>query len=200
MIMRKIAVYGGSFDPPHKGHLHLARNLAERCGAEKVIIIPTSLSPFKNSSGASAEDRLNMCQLAFSDSLFDISDIEIKRGGKSYTIDTLNDIKRVYKDSELFLFMGDDMLLSFDKWYKYQDILNIATLVCACRKDKENLMVQMRSFAENVLKLPKDGILFCEAEPLEISSTDIRGGSDDFKKQFLVSKVYDYIIEKGLYK
>ena len=109
--MKKIAIYGGSFDPPHKGHKLLAENLASVCGAEKVIIIPTALSPFKNSSSATAEDRLNMCKLFFKEDLFQISDVEIKRGGKSYTVDTLTQIKEENPEAELFLFMGDDMLL-----------------------------------------------------------------------------------------
>jgi nicotinate-nucleotide adenylyltransferase len=129
--MTKIAIYGGSFDPPHKGHRLLAENLMKSCGALKVIVIPTAMSPFKNSSGASAEDRLQMCRLAFSDEVFEVSDIEISRGGKSYTVDTVAAVKAMYPDAELYLFMGDDMLLSFDKWYKHEEILRIATIVCA---------------------------------------------------------------------
>ena len=98
--MKKIAIYGGSFDPPHKGHKLLAENLASVCGAEKVIIIPTALSPFKNSSSATAEDRLNMCKLFFKEDLFSISDIEIKRGGKSYTVDTVSELKKLYPEDD----------------------------------------------------------------------------------------------------
>jgi cytidyltransferase-like protein len=75
--MKKIAIYGGSFDPPHKGHKALAFNLAQKCGAEKVVVMPTAMSPFKNKSGASTDDRLNMCRLNFCDDLFEVSDIEI---------------------------------------------------------------------------------------------------------------------------
>ena len=81
--MEKIAIYGGSFDPPHKGHKLLACNLAEICGADKVIIIPTALSPFKESSGATAQERYEMCRMAFNEPLFEVSDIEINRGGKT---------------------------------------------------------------------------------------------------------------------
>lgn len=197
--MKNIAVYGGSFDPPHKGHRLLAENLAEKCGAEKVLIIPTSLSPFKESSSAGSAHRLEMCRLNFDDELFEVSDIEIKRGGKSYTVDTLKEIKKRYPDSDLHLFMGDDMLLSFDKWYCYKDILSLARLVCACRTDDEAVLLRMREFAGDVLELDEKGIIFCEAKPLEISSTDIRSGDISVKKKYLDSRVFEYIMSRGLY-
>lgn len=197
--MRKIAIYGGSFDPPHKGHKLLAENLASVCGAEKVIIIPTALSPFKNSSSASAEDRINMCRLFFKEFLFEISDIEIKRGGKSYTVDTLSQIKNENPDAELFLFMGDDMLLSFDKWYKHQEILRLATIVCACRTENLEELQNMKDFVKNVLKA-EDRVIICETVPFEISSTEIRSSLKDGVNKGLSEEMYNYIVRKGLYQ
>lgn len=197
--MNKIAIYGGSFDPPHKGHRILAENLARECGADKVIIIPASLSPFKDSSSATAEERLEMCKIAFNSDIYEVSDIEITRGGKSYTVDTLREIKAKYSDSELYLFMGDDMLLSFDKWYKYREILEMCTLVCACRTGNLRELNNMKAFAENVLKLDEKGIIICEAVPLEISSSRIRSlGSQ--KEKYLDPKVYEFIKTRGLYR
>lgn len=197
--MKKIAIYGGSFDPPHKGHKLLAENLASVCGAEKVIIIPTALSPFKNSSSATAEDRLNMCKLFFKEDLFSISDIEIKRGGKSYTVDTLAQIKEENPDAELFLFMGDDMLLSFDKWYCYQEILRLATVVCACRTENLEELQNMKSFVKNVLKA-EDSVIICESVPFEISSTEIRSSLKYGINKGLSEEIYNYIAAKGLYQ
>ena len=197
--MKKIAIYGGSFDPPHKGHKLLAENLASVCGAEKVIIIPTALSPFKNSSSATAEDRLDMCKLFFKEDLFQISDIEIKRGGKSYTVDTLTQIKEENPDAELFLFMGDDMLLSFDKWYCYQEILRLATIVCACRTENLEELQNMKSFVKNVLKA-EDSVIICESVPFEISSTEIRASLKDGVNKGLSEEIYNYIAAKGLYQ
>ena len=197
--MKKIAIYGGSFDPPHKGHKLLAENLASVCGAEKVIIIPTALSPFKNSSSATAEDRLDMCNLFFKEDLFQISDIEIKRGGKSYTVDTLTQIKEENPDAELFLFMGDDMLLSFDKWYCYQEILRLATIVCACRTENLEELQNMKSFVKNVLKA-EDSVIICESVPFEISSTEIRSSLKDGVNKGLSEEIYNYIAAKGLYQ
>ena len=197
--MKKIAIYGGSFDPPHKGHKVLAENLANVCDAEKVIIIPTALSPFKNSSSAVAADRLNMCKLFFKEDLFQISDIEIKRGGKSYTVDTLTQIKRENPDAELFLFMGDDMLLSFDKWYCYQEILRLATIVCACRTENLGKLQNMKDFVRTVLKA-ENRVIICESVPFEISSTEIRSFLKDDINKGLSEEVYNYIQAKGLYQ
>ena len=197
--MKKIAIYGGSFDPPHKGHKLLAKNLASVCGAEKVIIIPTALSPFKNSSSATAEDRLNMCKLFFKEDLFQISDVEIKRGGKSYTVDTLTQIKEENPEAELFLFMGDDMLLSFDKWYCYQEILRLATIVCACRTENLEELQNMKSFVKNVLKA-EERVIICESVPFEISSTEIRSSLKDGVNKGLSEEIYNYIAAKGLYQ
>lgn len=197
--MKKIAIYGGSFDPPHKGHKLLAENLASVCGAGKVIIIPTALSPFKNSSSATAEDRLNMCNIFFKEDLFHISDVEIRRGGKSYTVDTLTQIKEENPDAELFLFMGDDMLLSFDKWYKHEEILKLATIVCACRTENLEKLDNMKEFVKNVLKA-EDRVIICESVPFEISSTEIRSRLKDGKNIGLSEDVYNYIASKGLYQ
>ena len=197
--MKKIAIYGGSFDPPHKGHKLLAENLASVCGAEKVIIIPTALSPFKNSSSATAEDRLDMCKLFFKEDLFQISDIEIKRGGKSYTVDTLTQIKEENPDAELFLFMGDDMLLSFDKWYCYQEILRLATIVCACRTENLEELQNMKNFVKNVLNA-EERVIICESVPFEISSTEIRSSLKDGVNKGLSEEIYNYIAAKGLYQ
>ena len=197
--MKKIAIYGGSFDPPHKGHKLLAENLASVCGAEKVIIIPTALSPFKNSSSATAEDRLDMCKLFFKEDLFQISDIEIKRGGKSYTVDTLTQIKEENPDAELFLFMGDDMLLSFDKWYCYQEILRLATIVCACRTENLEELDNMKEFVKNILKA-ESRVIICESVPFEISSTEIRSSLKDGVNKGLSEEIYNYIAAKGLYQ
>lgn len=197
--MKKIAIYGGSFDPPHKGHKLLAENLASVCGADKVIIIPTALSPFKNSSSATAEDRLNMCKLFFKDDLFCISDIEIRRGGKSYTVDTLTQIKEENTDSELYLFMGDDMLLSFDKWYCHQEILRLATIVCACRTENLEKLDSMKEFVKTVLKA-EERVIICESVPFEISSTEIRSSLKDGENKGLSEEVYNYIAAKGLYQ
>lgn len=196
--MVKIGIYGGSFDPPHKGHRLLAESLAEFCGAEMVIVIPTAMSPFKTTSGASSQDRLNMCKLAFDSPLFQVSDLEIKRGGKSYTVDTLCQVKELYPDSQLFLFMGEDMLLSLDRWYKYEEILELCTPVAACRTQRLEKLSVMRDFVNE--KLGGEGkAMVSSCVPVEISSTEIREELTNGGHSFIDEKVYEYIISRGLY-
>ena len=140
-----------------------------------------------------------MCRLFFNESLFEVNDIEIKRGGKSYTVDTLTQIKAENPDSELFLFMGDDMLLSFDKWYKHEEILRLATIVCACRTENLQELQNMRAFVKDVLKA-EDRVIICESVPFEISSTEIRSSLKDGESKGLSEEIYNYIVAKGLYR
>lgn len=199
--MTKIGIYGGSFDPPHKGHRLLAENLMKSCGALKVMVIPTAMSPFKSSSGASAEDRLQMCRLAFPDDVFEVSDIEISRGGKSYTVDTVTAIKAMYPDAKLYLFMGDDMLLSFDRWYRYRDILSMCTLVAACRTENREKLQLMKDFARDVLGgNDGDRVIICENVPVEISSTQVRQQLSSGESEYISSEVMEYISSRGLYR
>lgn len=198
--MEKIAIYGGSFDPPHKGHKLLALNLAKACGARRVIIIPAATSPFKSGSRASAEDRLNMCRLAFCDGMFEVSDIEINRGGKSYTVDTVKSIKALYPDAQLYLFMGEDMLLSFNRWYKYEEILSMCGIVAACRTENLEKLDKMKDFASRVLGLDENKAVICESTPIQISSTEIREQIKNGSVKELDGDVYEYIRSRGLYK
>ena len=140
-----------------------------------------------------------MCRLFFNESLFEVNDIEIKRGGKSYTVDTLTQIKAENPDSELFLFMGDDMLLSFDKWYKHEEILRLATIVCACRTENLQELQNMRGFVKDVLKA-EDRVIICESVPFEISSTEIRSSLKDGESKGLSEEIYNYVVAKGLYQ
>ncbi len=195
----KIGVYGGSFDPPHRGHKLLAENLGKVCGAKKILIIPAFCSPFKEGGSASGEDRLNMCRLNFSESIFEVSDIELSRGGKSYTVDTLTELKKLYPEDELFLFMGEDMLLSFDKWYRHRDIMSLAKIVAACRREDLSRFQEMKTYAKEKLGDNGSGVLISEAVPCEISSREIRANFSKFGEKFLDEKVYEYIKQRGLY-
>lgn len=199
MIMMKVAIYGGSFDPPHNGHKALAYNLAKACGADKVIIVPTAMSPFKNTSGADADERLQMCRLHFCEECFEVTDIEIRRGGKSYTVDTVSAVMAMYPEAELFLFMGDDMLLSFHKWYEYRKIMDMCTIVAACRTEDMAELDAMKEYTRTVLG---DGcVIICNSIPVQVSSTEIRSllskGAESDK---LSPQVSEYIKVRGLYR
>lgn len=189
-----IGIFGGTFNPPHNGHLHLARIMFSELQLDKLIIIPGFQPPHKGNINVSAEDRFNMCRLAFDCPNFEVSDIEIKRGGKSYTIDTVTQLKELYPDDNLFLIMSSDMLKIFNKWYRYKDILKLCTVCSSFRYDEPKIKPDFF--------LEEDRVYLSSAEPLILSSTQIR---ENVRNNIDVSdlvpkKVNEYINEKGFYR
>lgn len=195
----RIGVYGGSFNPPHNGHLMLAKELTSKLCLDKLIIIPSNISPQKSDNGnIEPEHRIKMCQILFDEPSFVVSDCEIKRGGKSYTFDTLTDLKKKYAEDELYLFMGSDMFLSFDTWYRYEDILSLCT-VCAISREDKQCTKQMCKYVNEVLK--NRNVIIFDVEPMTVSSSQIR---DNIKngiscKKLLDDRVIEYIRENELY-
>lgn len=190
--VKKIGVFGGAFNPPHKGHVALAKGMADSLGLDEVLIIPSYISPHKSSSSlAGGEHRLAMCRLAFGDDpRFTVSAMELDRGGKSYTVETLREIKKNNPDAALYLIVGSDMFLSFNTWRCYEEILQLATLCAASRKQGLHL-------AENPYKA-----LIVDLPVLEMSSTDLRkklaeGGNVE---EFVGKKVAQYMESEGLYR
>lgn len=200
MIKQGIGIFGGSFDPVHKGHKKLALFMCEKLFLRKMLIIPAAVSPFKTSSGADAVQRMHMCSLQFPEDFFTVSDIEIKRGGKSYTVDTLNSIKELYPDEKLYLIIGSDQLLSFNRWYKFEDIMKKAVL-CAVAREGSVGKKQLENFADDNLRQYGEVLIF-DFEPFEVSSTEIREMINDGKcaGEFISPEVNDYILREGLYK
>lgn len=196
----RIGIFGGSFDPVHSGHRWLARFVVEALSLDKLLIIPASMSPFKESTGASPEDRLNMCRAAFPEDCFEVSDIELRRGGKSYTVDTVNAVRELYPDASLYLITGSDQILSFDRWYRFRDILSMVTLTGVSREGGVK-REELERFADGRLR-PFGECLILEFSPVEISSTRLRQmlekGEDT--GELLPEGVKDYVEKKGLYK
>ena len=200
--MRRIGLFGGTFNPPHVGHLRLARLAADAAGLDMVIIMPASIPPHKEAPGLiSGEDRLTLCKQTFSDPRFVVSDMELRREGKSYTVDTMRTLRESYPEDELFLIIGSDMLLSFDRWYRPQEILSLCSLLVLSRE--EEISPQMlRDYAAETLGLKEgEGFHILETEPLELSSTLIRDqiAKGEDASPFLTAEAYAYIKEKGLY-
>ena len=132
--MNRIAIFGGTFNPIHNGHLHIAQQFQKQLCAQRVLFIPTFVPPHKRAPDlAPAEDRLEMCRLACEGTPFEVSDLEIRRGGPSYTAETLLALKREYPDAELCFLTGEDMFLTLETWYKPDVIYSLATICAAPR-------------------------------------------------------------------
>jgi nicotinate-nucleotide adenylyltransferase len=127
----RIGVFGGTFDPPHVGHLILAADACDALSLDRLIFVPAAAQPFKveTPAVASAAHRLEMVRLAVADDArYTVEDTEIRRGGLSYTVDTLEEIARKNVGAELFLLIGQDSLAGFSGWKKHDHIQEIATL------------------------------------------------------------------------
>ena len=135
----KLLLFGGTFDPPHNGHVHLLQNAIAAVRPDRVVVMPAGTPPHKAASATPARWRLEMCRcfLPLHENLV-VSDWEIKRAGKSYTVDTLAMLRREYPDAELFLCMGSDMLTSFTEWRDWQTILKSAALVVQSRTEGDD--------------------------------------------------------------
>lgn len=172
----RIGIFGGTFNPPHLGHKNLAMQIKDIAKLDRIIIIPSYVPPHKQTTQlASGKHRVKMCELMFSEDIFNVSDIEIRRGGKSYTIDTIATLKKEYPGDELFLIIGSDMLLSFHEWKQYKDIISLVTLCVASRSDEISKDV-LSSYAIDTLVLSeaKGEIIIADIEPMEVSSTAVR--------------------------
>jgi nicotinate-nucleotide adenylyltransferase len=128
--LEKIGIYGGSFDPVHHGHLILARFALEKFVLEKIIFVPTRLSPHKNASVATGEARLQMLRSATEgEPQFAVDDCELQRDPPSYTIDTVEKIRQKYPNAHLFLLIGDDNLAGLSSWRGFDELRKIVTLI-----------------------------------------------------------------------
>ena len=192
----KIGIFGGTFNPPHQGHLRLAKEVRDALDFDKVIIIPAGVPPHKEQTcPIDPLRRLEMCRLTFNEDFFEISDIEIKREGKSYTIDTLHTLSELYPGSELYLITGSDMLSSFTQWYKYKEILSLCCLVSASRE--KEFMPNLTPFTE----FEKSKIIFLPLPPIEISSSEVRERVREGREfsSLVAEETGDYIIKNRLY-
>ncbi len=199
---QKIGIFGGAFNPIHNGHINLAKQYMKELLLDKLLFIPTAVPPHKSAIGLESEDdRLNMLNLAIDGiDKFEVSDIEFKRAGKSYTYDTLTELKKIYPSSSFYLIIGADQLFNFDKWYKYKEILSFVTL-CTCAREDESEKAEMLAFANSLEALDMNKFFILKTPVLKVSSSEVREkikrGED--VSPLLPKKVYNYICERGLY-
>lgn len=130
----RLGILGGTFDPIHEGHLAAARAAIECAHLDKVVVIPTAVPPHRPPAVAGASDRLEMARLAIAgDERFEISDIELRRQGSSYTVDTLRELHQRNPDDELFLILGWDAAKLLDTWHEPHEVRRLARVVVVTR-------------------------------------------------------------------
>ncbi len=183
--MKKIGFFGGSFDPLHFGHLNLAISLSEYHHLDQVLFCPVCRSPFKEEGPiASAEHRLAMTQLAIQElPRFRLCKLEIERGGVSYTVDTLRDLRKAHPHDEFFLLLAEDSIESFSRWKDSEEIVRLAKPLFGAR--------QKGSGHAGLTPIPV----------MEISSTEVRRRlKKNLPCQHLVPGIIlDYIRQHRLY-
>lgn len=198
----RVGVYGGTFSPIHNGHVAAARAFMEQMWLDILYIIPTGVTPHKAMpENITATDRLEMCRLAFQgvEGVL-VSDLEIRRQGKSYTVDTLRELYD--PQGRLFLLMGTDMLLSLDKWREPEEIFRLCYPVYIRREEREELdraiVDKLKLYQEAYGKVVRRIV----APPLELSSSEIREAiAKGLPIEGLVPPaVATYIHEQALYR
>ena len=192
----KIGLFGGTFDPVHLGHLRAAENAKEALGLQSLLFVPVGTPPHRPDLQTSAWDRYAMVSLATSGNPgFVPSDLEIKRDGMSYTVDTLLAAQALFPDDELFLIVGTDAFGEIATWRDHTRIFEL------CRVAVVHRPGEMPS-SEKALELPADRVFWVEAAGLPISATDVRRrvGQGKSVRYLVPDQVADYIEKRALYR
>ncbi len=194
----KIGIFGGTFNPPHNGHLLLLKRMQKALRLDKMIVIPSNMPPHKDVTDNNPEHRMNMTKLAFPE--YSVSDIEIKRGGKSYTYETLEELRSIYPQDKMYFICGSDMFLTFDEWKCPERIFKAAIVVTSARCYHEYpSLIKKKLFLKKKYGAKTRIIYF---KPYVMSSTQIRDmakNGDDLSGA-VPDNVAAYIEENGLYK
>ena len=200
--MERIGIYGGTFNPPHVGHIQAAKQAVSTLGLTKLLMIPAYAPPHKAvlpSNSPRARQRLEMLRIAAADCpQIEVSDLELKREGISYTWETLETVKKLYPGAELVLLMGTDMFLTFDTWKNPEKILGEATLGVFYRGDKGEKAAALKQ--KEALEAQGAKVILVHNDVIVISSTQMRRLlAFRCAGEFLPAGVLDYIREYNLY-
>ena len=196
----KIGIYGGTFNPPHAGHIKAAGDAVRALSLDKLLVIPPATPPHKElpAGTATAEQRLEMAQLAFGGvDKVEVCDIELTRGGRSYTVDTVKALREYYPEDELWLIMGGDMFFSLESWYRFDTLLTEVGFAVADRADESE---KLREYVDRMRRERDARVEFIPERPVEVSSTELRQQLENAEgRDLLPNDVYAYIIKNRLY-
>ncbi|WP_413576342.1 nicotinate (nicotinamide) nucleotide adenylyltransferase [Bdellovibrio sp. HCB290] len=212
----KIGIFGGSFNPPHMGHINAIQTVAKKMGLNKIHVVPAAQNPLKTPvEGPTAEQRLELTKLAFAQygETYVVDDQELKRGGMSYTIDTIMNLRKTYEASDLYLIVGADKFEELSQWKDYSKILAETNLVVTTRPgyDMPESMDEMPGYLKplvadfdfNFIELTTGrNIQFITLRDIEISSSELRKWLRTGKpvEKYLPLSVETYLKEHKLYR
>ena len=169
----RIGFFGGTFNPPHNGHLRLAEVWRERLALDHFLIVPTGTSPHKTPADVPGGMRLAMCRLAAQEAgeWLEVSDFEVRRAGRSYSVITLSALHEQYPDSDIYMVMGADMFMSLETWYDFERLKTLATF---CTMPRDGISAQeLEAYAGYLAGIGCCGIV-ADVPPMDVSSSDIR--------------------------
>ncbi len=210
--MRSVAVFGGSFDPVHNGHLRMALELQQMLAFEQMRLLPAYCSPLKSGVHATAQQRLQMLERAIEHCPALMLDAREVHSGKAiYTYDSLCQLRsELGGEVSLTWVMGTDSLLNFERWYRWRDFLSVANIAVVARPgftlpqtgDVASWLVEYQTPAEQLVVQTRGGVAVIQQRLLPISATEIRAAiASDQSAQFLLpDAVWDYICEYRLYQ
>lgn len=187
--MRRVGILGGTFDPPHLGHLIIAEEVRIELELEEIWFIPSYTPPHKDEAKTSATDRITMIRKAIkSNPYFKVNTIEIERSGKSYTFDTMKALREENKDIEFYFIIGADMVEYLPNWNRIEELIHLVTFVGVKRS--------------GYLLNSTYPVMEVDIPMIDISSTMIRNrlANKDGVQYFIVDPVYSFIKEKQLYE
>ncbi len=197
----RLGVFGGTFDPPHLGHLILASEARAQLELDRLLWVLTSVPPHKLGQPISPlEDRLTMLRLALQDDPgFEISDVDIKRPGPHYTSDTIRLLREGNPGSTLILLLGGDSLRDLTTWHEPAALVTECDEIGVMRRPEDSVDVEG---VERQIPGITAKLRFVDAPLLEIASHEIRKRAAEGGpfRYYVPPRVYDYILEKGLYK
>ena len=185
----KIGILGGTFNPPHIGHIVLAKDISKQLKLDKVFFVPTNIPPHKENYNVSTSARLDMIRLAIAENeTFEILDIEIERGGISYTVDTIGELRGRYPEDDFYLMVGSDLAKGFSTWKDFSELQKMVKIVVANR--------------ENYPLGDKNDFIIADITQIDISSSQIRDmvREGESVEEFVKKNVLDYIDQHKLYK
>lgn len=199
--MKRLGIFGGTFDPIHMGHLEIAKSIYEQMDLEEIVFIPAYIAPHKvGQDFAPAMDRYKMTQLAVEPyPYFSVSSLELKRTGVSYTYDTLLELRKLYPEHEFFFIIGADSVTSLYTWHRIQEMFELTTFVGAERPGYDNSDVLKA--IEELGPRAKEKIVLLDTPENHVSSTIIRKRirSGEHLHDLVPAVVEKYIFEHKLY-